>query len=170
MESREELLKEMALRYIISASKLGFTSEEIVHAVSTFTLNRNILCENIKSEMELYCALFEKTLRKYTRCEDFPKEDVLKKGLIIMYVIHQKKYAGVKSFIELVVQELGAKSAGMIIGSNPYAGLVYIIRQEMMYSEWTMVRRTTRLEILEEIEGKWYLIFKDEFENKAGLV
>lgn len=172
MSSRMELLEELALRYLTMGNKLGFSPDEIVQAVSNLAISKfqqEDLIQKLESEEDLYYRLFKEKLKQNAPNCDLPKEDILKKGLIIMYVIHQKKYTDLNSFIELALDKLELKNVGSsILGTVPYSGIIYIIRQNMEYSNWTIMRRSERLKQLEEIEKIWFAKFKEEFENEAG--
>lgn len=170
--SRRELLKKLADGYLSNGISFGFTLQELEGVVNEQVAFRMHQDAKETSDEECYYRLFEQKLREMQN-ERFtlPKPDILNKGLEIMYIVHICDYNDYNLFIDVVSQKFGMSkhaARGATIGTNPCAGLLYIIRNAMDYSEWLSMKIQMRMKSLRYIEKNFYNMFREEFENKRG--
>lgn len=181
MSKSDNSLRQLIEQYLKDVENKGFSIVDFIY-------------ELLKNEEDLISRLNKAyeglLLRAITEIDEEPKEQyyklaeliikpekpiqptALRRGIQILYVIHQKKYGDCKEFLEILHRELNIPNTIggklFVLGPNYgylYAGLSVIIHQYETRTQtyWEQCSYEGRVSIWEEVENRLYedmLIYK----------
>lgn len=184
MSKSDNSLRQLIEQYLKDVENKGFST---VDFISELLKNDEDLISRLNKAYE------DLLLRAITEMDEEPKKQyyqlaelvikperpiqsaALRKGIQILYVIHQKKNRNSKEFLEILHRELNIPNTIggklFVLGPNYgylYAGLRVIIQQYETHTDtyWEQCTYEGRLSIWEEVENQLY---KDMLEYKAQL-
>lgn len=184
MSKSDNSLRQLIKQYLRDVENKGFST---VDFISELLKNEEDLISRLNKAYETLL------LRAITERDEEPKKEyyelaeiiikserpirstALRKGIQILYVIHQKKYRDCTEFFEILHRELNIPNTIggklLVLGPNYaylYAGLRVIIQQYETRTDtfWEQCTYEGRLSIWEEVENQLY---KDMLEYKAQL-
>lgn len=177
-------LRQLIEQYLKDVENKGFST---VDFISELLKNDENLISRLNKAYETLllraiAEMNEEPKKQYYQLAELiikPKRPIqstaLRKGIQILYVIHQKKYRNSKEFLEILHRELNIPNTIggklFVLGPNYgylYAGLRVIIQQYETRTDtyWEQSTYEGRLSIWEEVENQLY---KDMLKYKARL-
>lgn len=184
MSKSDNSLRQLIEQYLKDVENKGFST---VDFISELLKNDENLISRLNKAYETLllraiAEMNEEPKKQYYQLAELiikPKRPIqstaLRKGIQILYVIHQKKYRNSKEFLEILHRELNIPNTIggklFVLGPNYgylYAGLRVIIQQYETRTDtyWEQSTYEGRLSIWEEVENQLY---KDMLKYKARL-